>query len=151
MTALTALIAIGGIGLIAGIGLAVASKIFYVYVDPKVIAVEEALPGANCGGCGFPGCSGAASAIVRGLAPANVCVAGGPGVHAQIAAIMGVEVKETEPEIALPGCTYGLQKADLKYIYDGVNDCRAAVLLNGGSKECPIGCLGLGPCATACP
>ncbi|MFC1883642.1 FAD-dependent oxidoreductase [Thermodesulfobacteriota bacterium] len=151
ISALTALMAIGGIGLVAGLGLALASKIFYVYVDPKIIAVEEALPGANCGGCGFPGCSGAASAIVRGVTPPNVCVAGGSNVHARIAAILGVEVKEIEPEIALPGCTYGLEKADLKYIYDGFNDCRAAVLLNGGSKECPIGCLGLGTCEKACP
>lgn len=147
----TALMAIGGLGLIAGLGLAVASKVFYVYIDPKVLAVEEALPGANCGGCGFPGCSGAASAIVRGDAPANVCVAGGSSVHVEIAGIMGVEIKETEPEIAAPGCSYGLDQADLKYKYDGFIDCRAAVLLDGGSKVCPIGCLGLGTCVKACP
>ena len=147
----TALLAIGGLGLVAGVGLAVASKIFYVYIDPKVLAVEEALPGANCGGCGYPGCSGAAGAIVRGAAAPNICVAGGSSVHTEIAGIMGVEITETEPEIAVPGCYYGLDKADLKYKYDGFIDCRAAVLLDGGSKLCPIGCIGLGTCVNACP
>lgn len=148
---LTALLAIGGLGLAAGVGLALASRVFYVYIDPKIVAVEEALPGANCGGCGYPGCSGAATAIVRGVAEPNICVAGGPSVHRAVAEIMGVEIKEKEPEIALPGCTYGLEKADLKYLYDGFQDCRAAVLLDGGSKVCPIGCLGLGTCVRACP
>jgi formate dehydrogenase beta subunit len=148
---LAALLAIGGIGLVAGLGLAAASKIFYVYVDPQIVAIEESLPGANCGGCGFPGCSGAAAAIASGSAPPNICVGGGSDVHAKVAAIMGVEVQEKEPEIARPGCTYGVERADLKYFYNGVNDCRAALLLDGGSKVCPIGCLGLGTCAAACP
>ena len=148
---LEAVLAIGGIGLIAGLGLAIASKIFYVYVDPIVEEIEEALPGANCGGCGYPGCSGSAAAIAAGEAPPNVCVACGPEVHKKIAAILGVEVKETEPDIARPGCYYGVEKADLKYVYNGVQDCRAAMLLNGGSKVCPIGCLGLGTCVRACP
>ncbi len=148
---LEALLTIGGLGLVAGAGLALASRIFYVYVDPKILAVEEALPGANCGGCGHPGCSGAAAAIVKGSAPPNICVASGSEVHAKIAALLGVEIKEREPEIAVSGCTYGLEKADLKYRYDGFQDCRAAVLLDGGSKVCPIGCLGLGTCVRACP
>jgi len=148
---LGAVLAIGGLGLIAGIGLAIASKIFYVYVDPKIEEIEEALPGANCGGCGYPGCSGSAAAIAAGEAPPNVCVASGPDVHKKIAAILGVEVKETEPDIARPGCYYGVDHADLKFIYNGIEDCRAAMLLNGGSKVCPIGCLGLGTCVRACP
>ncbi len=148
---LAAFIAIGSLGLIAGLGLAIASKIFYVYVDPKVVEIEEALPGANCGGCGYPGCSGSAAAIAAGQAPPNVCVASGPDVHKKIAAILGVEVKESEPDIARPGCYYGVEHADLKYIYNGIKDCRAAMLLNGGSKVCPIGCLGLGTCVRACP
>ncbi|MDY6910150.1 MAG: RnfABCDGE type electron transport complex subunit B [Thermodesulfobacteriota bacterium] len=148
---LSAVLAIGGIGFVAGLGLAVASKVFYVFVDPKITAVEEALPGANCGGCGFPGCSGAAEAIATGKAPPNICVGGGPAVHVRVAQILGVEVKEVEPQIARPGCYYGPDGADLKYIYDGVNDCRAAALLSGGSKVCPIGCLGLGTCVRACP
>ena len=141
----------GGLGLIIGIGLALASKIFYVWVDPRVEGINEALPGANCGGCGYPGCSANAEAIVSGLSSASSCVAGGPDIATEIASIMGVSLEAKEPDIALPGCTYGYDSADLKYSYEGINDCRAAALLGGGSKVCPVGCLGLGTCVSACP
>ncbi|MCF8069081.1 MAG: FAD-dependent oxidoreductase [Desulfobacterales bacterium] len=141
---------IGGLGLIVGIVLAAASRIFYVYVDPKVEAVEGELPGANCGGCGLPGCSANAEAIVLGKAAPNSCVAAGPEVAEAIAAIMGMSLEAKEPDIALPGCTYGTQDADIKFVYDGLNDCRAAALMGGGMKVCNIGCLGLGTCVTAC-
>ena len=146
-----ALFMLGGLGLVVGIGLAAASKIFYVYVDPLVVAVDDALPGANCGGCGLPGCSSNAEAIVAGKAAPNSCVAAGPEVAEAIAAIMGVAIEAKEPDIARPGCTYGLEDADTKFIYDGLGDCRAAALMNGGMKVCNIGCLGLGTCARACP
>jgi len=141
----------GGLGLIVGVGLAAASKIFYVYVDPLIVEVDEVLPGANCGGCGMPGCSANAEAIVAGKAAPNSCVAAGPEVAEAIAAILGVSIEAKEPDIARPGCTYGVQDADIKYLYDGLGDCRAAALLNGGMKVCQIGCLGLGTCAKACP
>ena len=141
----------GGLGVLVGVGLAAASKVFYVYVDPKVEAVEAALPGANCGGCGLPGCSANAEAIVAGKAAPNSCVAAGEDVAEAIAAILGVAIEAKEPDIAKPGCFFGVQDADLKYIYDGLSDCRAAALLNGGMKVCSIGCLGLGSCAKACP
>ena len=148
---LTGLIVLGGLGALCGIGLAVAAKMFYVFVDPKIEAVTEALPGANCGGCGFAGCGANAEAIVKGKSSASSCVAGGQDVAAAIAAVLGVSIGAREPDFARPGCTYGVQDADLKFLYDGVRDCRAAVLLSGGSKVCPIGCVGLGTCARACP
>jgi NADPH-dependent glutamate synthase beta subunit-like oxidoreductase/NAD-dependent dihydropyrimidine dehydrogenase PreA subunit len=148
---LAAGLAIGGLGLLAGVGLAVASRVFYVYVDPQIIEVEEALPGANCGGCGLPGCSAAAQAIVVGQLAPNACVGGGPDVHEKVGEILGVEVELKEPEIAQIGCRYSVARADIKFLYDGVNDCRAAMLLNGGVKECPIGCIGLGSCIGVCP
>ncbi|MFZ5587257.1 MAG: FAD-dependent oxidoreductase [Thermodesulfobacteriota bacterium] len=144
-------IALGGLGLVAALGLGVAAKVFYVERDPLAEAIEGALPGANCGGCGFAGCSSAALAIAAGKAAPNICVGGGPEVGAAVAAILGVEAGFREPLIARPGCTYGVDKADLKYSYDGVVDCRAAVLLAGGPKVCEIGCIGLGSCAQACP
>ena len=144
-------IIMGVLGAVVGVCLALASKIFYVYVDPKIEAVEDALPGANCGGCGLPGCSSNAEAIVAGHAAPSSCVAGGPEVAEEIAGLMGVKLEAREPDIALPGCTYGLAEADIKYTYNGVNDCRAAMLLNGGTKVCASGCLGLGTCAAACP
>ncbi len=147
----TAVILMGALGLVVGVGLAIASKVFYVYVDPKIEAVNEALPGANCGGCGYPGCSSNAEAIVAGKSGANSCVAAGPDVAEAIAAILGVSVEAKEPDIALPGCTYGVAEAETKYAYDGMTDCRAVALLSGGMKVCSIGCLGLGTCARACP
>ena len=145
------LVVMGLLGAVVGVCLALASKIFYVYVDPRIEAVEEALPGANCGGCGLPGCSANAEAIVKGINPPSSCVAGGPEVAEEIARVMGMEVAAREPDVALPGCRYGLMDADVKYIYDGVQDCRAAMLLDGGAKVCYAGCLGLGTCVEACP
>jgi formate dehydrogenase (NADP+) beta subunit len=148
---LAGILVMGGLGVAIGLGLALASRLFYVYVDPKIEAVEDALPGANCGGCGYPGCSSNAGAIVAGQSSASSCVAGGPEVAAEIAAIMGVAIEAKEPEIARPGCNYGVQDADIKYLYEGILDCRAAVLLEGGAKICPIGCIGMGTCVRACP
>ena len=150
-TILIAVTMMGGLGVAIGVLLAAASKIFYVYVDPKILAVESALPGANCGGCGMPGCSSNAEAIVAGKASPNSCVAAGPEVAQAIAAILGVSVEAKEADIALPGCTYGVKDAATKFIYDGVLDCRAALLIGGGMKVCSVGCLGLGTCARACP
>ena len=108
------LLIMGGLGLVTSTVLAIASKIFYVYIDPKIIAVEDALPGANCGGCGLPGCSANAEAIVSGKAEPFSCVAGGPDLAFEIARILGVSVELKEPEIAIPGCTYGNEDADIK-------------------------------------
>ena len=146
-----AILMMGGLGVAVGVGLAVASKVFYVWVDPKIEAVEAVLPGANCGGCGLPGCSANAEAIVAGKASVNSCVAAGDETAEAIASVMGVAIEAKEPDFARPGCYFGTDDADLKYIYNGLSDCRAAALLNGGMKVCTIGCLGLGSCADACP
>lgn len=138
------------IGLTASIALAVASKVFYVWEDPKELAIADTLPGANCGACGYPGCSASATAIASKQAPVNVCMVGGLEVAQAVGEIMGIKALEREPEFAQPGCTYGVDKADLVYLYDGLQDCRAATLLYGGSKLCPIGCIGLGTCVKAC-
>ena len=84
-------------------------------------AIGEVLPGANCGGCGFPGCTANAEAIVEGTSGVNSCVAAGDDVAMAIAAIMGVSVTDSEPEFAGPGCTYGNKDADMDYIYKGRN------------------------------
>jgi NADPH-dependent glutamate synthase beta subunit-like oxidoreductase len=138
------------IGFGAALVLAVAAKIFYVEVDPRIIEVEDALPGANCGGCGFTGCAACAEAIVMGKAPANACIAGGPDVTVNVAAIMGGEVGFVEPKLAWHYCTGG-DRAVEKYHYEGAMDCRAMADLHGGSLQCRHGCLGLGTCIRACP
>ncbi|MFH2091980.1 MAG: FAD-dependent oxidoreductase [Pseudomonadota bacterium] len=147
---LQSILLLGGLGILIGTALVIASKAFYVYEDPKVVAIDDALPGANCGGCGFPGCNANAEAIVKGLSAVNSCVAAGEDVALAIAAIMGVAVTDQEPEFARPGCYYGKDDADMEYVYQGMTDCRAAALLYGGMKVCRIGCLGLGTCVTAC-
>lgn len=138
------------LGLAASVMLAIASRVFYVYEDPLVVAVTDALPGANCGGCGYAGCSAAAEAVARGEAGASVCVIGGNDTALAVAAVTGQEITEREPQLASTTCTYGVGEADPTYQYDGALDCRAAVLLYGGSKVCPIGCLGLGTCVKVC-
>jgi len=147
---LEAVLTLSLLGLAAGVGLAVASRIFYVWEDPKVLAIADTLPGANCGGCGYAGCASAAEAVASGKAPPNVCVVGGYDTAKEVAAIMGLEVKEREPEFAWSSCNYGVDEADLIYSYNGAIDCRAAMLLYGGTKLCPIGCIGLGTCVKAC-
>ena len=88
---------------------------------------------------------------MAGIAAPNSCVAAGPEVAEAIAEIMGVKIEAKEPDIARPGCYFGVQDADLKYIYNGLDDCRAVALLGGGMKVCTIGCLGLGTCQKVCP
>ena len=146
----TALVVMGGIGGVAALVLGVASRIFYVEEDPLVAAVEEALPGANCGGCGFAGCHAAAEAIAAKKAPPNICVGGGPEVGADVANIMGMKLVLKEPELANRDCCGGERAAD-KYYYDGIQDCRAAQMLFGGTKLCAQGCLGYGTCVKSCP
>ncbi len=148
---IVAILMMGGLGIIIGSGLAVASKVFYVYVDPLVEQIEELLPGANCGGCGYPGCGPNAEAIVKGKASPASCVAGGSDLAETIAAVMGMTIEAKEPDIARPGCTYGVEIAAKKFEYKGLSDCQAASLLYGGMKICDIGCLGLGSCVRACP
>ena len=146
-----AVLIMGGMGVVIGVGLAVASKVFYVYVDPLVEKIGELLPGANCGGCGYPGCGANAEAIAESKSSPASCVAGGPELAQTIAELMGMKVEAKEPDIALPGCTYGVRDAAVKFFYDGLSSCQAAVMMYGGMKTCEIGCLGLGSCAAACP
>ncbi|MBU8912226.1 MAG: RnfABCDGE type electron transport complex subunit B [Desulfobacterales bacterium] len=139
----------GGLGVAIGTVLVIASKAFYVYEDPTIVAIDDILPGANCGGCGYPGCNANAEAIVKGVQDVNSCVAAGEDVAMAIAQVMGVSVSDKEAEFAGPGCHYG-KDAEMEYKYLGVTDCRAAALLFGGMKLCRIGCLGLGTCVKAC-
>ncbi len=146
----TALIFMGGLGAAAALLLGIASRVFYVKEDPLIGEVENALPGANCGGCGFPGCRAAAESIVGGKADAGICVAGGFDTAVAVGAVMGVKVVAREPDLASTTCTFGTDEADLRYVYNGAQDCQAAMQLYGGSKVCPIGCIGLGSCVKAC-
>jgi electron transport complex protein RnfB len=148
------IIAVSLLGILgAGFGLilAVASKKLAVDSDPRIGAILEVLPGANCGGCGYPGCAGLAEAIVSGAAPVNGCPVGKTACAAQIAAIMGVEVDpNAKPKFAKVFCQGGKAERTDRFYYFGVQDCAAAQMLNGGYKICEFGCLGLGSCVQAC-
>ena len=98
---LTAVAVVGGVGLFLGIFLGIASIVFKVEVDEKEEAVLGVLPGNNCGGCGYPGCSGLAAAIAKGEAAVNACPVGGDVVGKKVAAIMGVEAGEVTRKVAL--------------------------------------------------
>ncbi|SME95276.1 FAD-dependent oxidoreductase [Desulfovibrio gilichinskyi] len=137
------------LGLTAAAILAAASRVLHVEEDPRIAKVEGCFPGANCGGCGYPGCSAAAGAIVEGKASPEVCVAGGAEIAENIAAIMGVEAAFKEPKVANNICTGG-SRANLLFEYEGVEDCRAEALLYGGEKTCGLGCIGLGSCVKVC-
>lgn len=148
----TATLLIGAIGLFIGLFLGVAAIKFKVEVDEKEEAVLAALPGNNCGGCGFPGCSGLAAAIAKGEAPVNACPVGGEPVGKVIAGIMGVEAGESERQVAYVHCQGDGEKATLDYDYSGIEDCRMISFVpNGGAKSCNYGCLGYGSCVKACP
>ena len=147
----TAIASISGLGVVFGGFLGYASKIFAVEEDPKVGEIMGVLPGANCGGCGFPGCSGCATAIAEGKAPVNACPVGGAKVAAKVAAIMGVEAGSSEPQVAFVKCNGTCSNAKSKYKYEGISDCVfASQLANSGSKGCTYGCLGLGSCVKVC-
>lgn len=141
---------LGAMGVLFGAGLAYASQKFAVEIDPKEGAILEVLPGANCGGCGFPGCGGLASAIAKGEAPINACPVGGAAVAEQVAEIMGVSASAGEKKVARIKCKGSCSVAKEKADYSGIKDCKAAVLANGGQKSCSYGCLGFGTCINVC-
>jgi electron transport complex protein RnfB len=141
---------LGGLGLLFGVVLSIASKVFAIETNPKVENIRKVLPGANCGACGFPGCDGLANAIVEGKAPVNACSVGGKPVAEKVADIMGVNAAETVRQVATVLCQGDCDKAKEKYEYNGIMDCRAQNILAGGSKSCSYGCLGCGTCKDAC-
>lgn len=144
------IIIVGGTGLLFGCLLAFASVIFKVTKDDRIDMIEAELPGANCGACGYAGCSAYAAAIVNDGAPVSCCSVGKDAVAKKIAAIMGKKAEKVEPKVARVMCAGACGIADNKYEYSGISDCVAEAKLAGGAKACPNGCLGLGTCVRAC-
>ena len=150
-TILLSILVLGALGALFGALLAFASKIFHVETDPRQTAVREALAGANCGGCGYPGCDGYAAAVVKGEAPCNKCVAGGAAAAAKVAEIMGETNDAAEKEVAFVACSGGIGIAEPRFNYSGPENCRAAMLFGGQSnKLCTFACIGFGNCVKAC-
>ncbi len=142
---------VGGLGLLIGIFLSIFGNYFKVESDPREDAIIEALPGNNCGGCGFAGCTGLAAAIVKGDAPTSGCPVGGEPVAQAVAKIMGVDAAKTKRMTAYVKCKGTCKKTTLDYEYYGMKDCKMLSFVpNGGAKTCDFGCLGYGSCQKAC-
>lgn len=147
---LIAVIAIGGMGVIFGALLAVAAKIFEVKKDERIPKILEVLPGANCGGCGYAGCSAYAEAMVLGKAGINCCPSCSADAVNKLSEILGVKAEAVQKKVAFVLCSGSDDCANKKYDYEGINDCYSAMRLGGGMKECSYGCLGLGSCVKKC-
>jgi len=139
------------IGFVAGILLSLASHFMHVPEDENVTKVREALPGVNCGACGYAGCDDYAKAVASGEAKTNLCVPGADAVSQDISNIMGVEFVDVVEMVAFVHCNGHCEATSAKAHYDGQMTCRAANLLYGGPGSCRFGCLGCGDCAKACP
>ena len=160
MSVLIAILVLGGLGLVFGLVLAAASKVFYVETDPRLEKLNECLPGANCGGCGYAGCAAYAEAVLNGEAPIGACASGGNECAQAMAAIMGVEAEEVTRKVAHVRCS-GQRAYDKdgnlikgvksKAEYEGFKDCLSASKVGGnGPVACKYGCLGFGSCVKAC-
>jgi Na+-translocating ferredoxin:NAD+ oxidoreductase RNF subunit RnfB len=140
------------ISAIIGIALSIAEKVFHVEVNEQEVAVREALPGSNCGGCGYAGCDALAKAIAEGSAPVTACPVGGKPVAEEIARIMGQEVGDMEKMVAYVRCNGTSDMKQVDYQYIGIESCAYAAKMPGSSPyACKYGCLGYGSCAKVCP
>lgn len=151
-TAIMILVVLVGIGTFFGVVLALADKKFAMEVNPLIHEVEDILPKGQCGACGFAGCAKYAEAVVEDEdVPPNLCVPGKAAVAAKVAELTGKKAEATEPKYAHLKCRGTKTAAVMAARYEGVRDCAAAKLIQGGPKGCKYGCIGFGNCVKACP
>lgn len=151
---LIAVIVLGAIALVSAVVLYITSKRFAVYEDPRLETVIEALPGANCGGCGFPGCGGMADALVKGADAGSIeglfCPVGGQKVMENVADLLGMTVEKTDPMVAVVRCNGTCENRPRIAEYNGLRTCAAIHATGAGETACGFGCLGCGDCVSAC-
>src|ERR1700693_3466174 len=148
------LLTMGGLGVVSSVGLGLVAKKFHVERDPRIEKIDDVLPHAQCGACGYPGCKPFATAWVAGEAPVTGCTVGGKTTSVMVAAVMGIEMDAAgtdERMVAKIICAGGCEETAKKFTYDGVYDCTAATLVAGGDKSCSFACIGLGTCVAVCP
>lgn len=149
---LISILSLGAIGAVGAMILYWASRRFHVEEDPRIASIQEVLPAANCGGCGFPGCSGFAEALVKSDSLEGLnCPVGGAPVMDKVAAILGRESTMTDARVAVVRCNGNCENRVRTNIYDGARSCRIESNLYGGDTACTYGCLGYGDCVTVCP
>ncbi|MGI6342375.1 MAG: Fe-S cluster domain-containing protein [Bacteroidales bacterium] len=150
-TILYAVLALSGIGVFAAIILYFVAQKFKIVEDPRIDLVSDALPGANCGGCGYAGCRNLAEQIVKaGSLEGLNCPVGGSKTMKAIGEIMGLQATESEPMIAVVRCNGSFANAVSKTKYQGANSCAYANMVYSGESGCSYGCLGLGDCVGSC-
>jgi RnfABCDGE-type electron transport complex B subunit len=150
MEILIPVLVLGSLGLLFGIGLAVASRRFAVQIDPRLERIHQLLPGANCGACGGAGCLGFAETILSGRAKIDACRVANDAAKEKIAEVLGRKLVKGLKATAVLHCNGGSKVKD-SCIYHGIKDCTAANLVLGGQKECVYGCLGFASCIKVCP
>lgn len=150
MTIFIALAALGSLTLLLATMLILANKKLYVYEDPRIDKVEDMLPHANCGACGYPGCRPFAEALVSGEALPGKCTVSSDEGRQAIAKFLGVSLGSEEKRVARLACAGGINVARNRAQYQGISSCQAAALVSGGGKGCFWGCLGHGDCEAVC-
>lgn len=150
MSIITAIAALGGLTLLLAIMLIVANKKLYVYEDPRIDKVEDMLPHANCGACGYPGCRPFAEALVHEKSLPGKCTVSTDEGRQSIAEFLGVDLGAEEKHVARLACAGGTNVAINRAQYIGIQSCQAAALVSGGGKGCFWGCLGHGDCDVVC-
>lgn len=147
---LVPVVALGFLGLVFGVGLAIAAKRLAVHTDPRLEKVHGLLPGANCGACGGAGCFGFAEMLISGKAPLSACKVAEDRARELIAGVLGMKAETRLKQVATLHCAGGTKVKD-RFDYRGIKDCVAANLVMGGQKGCVFGCLGFGTCELVCP
>ncbi len=140
-----------GSALLIGALILIVGKVFKVNVDEKVTKILENLAGANCGGCGCSGCSGFASKLASGNGNLADCHVTSPEKKAEIAKLLGIELTDEEPTVAVVHCNGGVENCGDKFEYKGNPTCASVNSLLGGNKACAYACLGCGDCKAVCP
>jgi RnfABCDGE-type electron transport complex B subunit len=151
MEILIPVLILGSLGLIFGVGLAIASKSLAVKSDPRLEAIHGLLPGSNCGACGQAGCFGFAESLLGGKLPIEVCRVSTEAIKERIAELLGTKFEKKIKTVAVLHCNGGKHKVKDRFIYQGIEDCITANLVLGGQKACRFGCLGFGTCVQVCP
>ncbi len=150
-TIIQTIVILSGLGLLLSLVLFLVAKKFKVEEDPRIDEVEKTMPGANCGGCGYAGCRAFADAAVKaGNLDNNFCPVGGNEVMKKVAAILGYEVKEKAPMVAVVRCNGTCENRAKTNTYDGALSCKVKASLYSGDTACSYGCLGCGDCVSAC-
>ena len=150
-TIIWTIVILSALGLVLALVLFFIAKKFKVEEDPRIDEVEKVMPGASCGGCGFAGCRAFADAAVK--APNldnNFCPVGGNEVMKKVGAILGYEIKEKAPMVAVVRCNGTCTNRPKTNVYDGFQSCKVKAALYSGDTGCSYGCLGCGDCVAAC-